>query len=499
MQPSDVTSTTITLPIDTTGLTVDAATVRFTFLWGGFHSDYLQLSDDGNHSNLDIMGNIFLKGDSLYTFNVGQLQFGGSSSLHSGTRFIGNIVQGDHQNEPLITNCDGVLVASNTILGVLGTSIAGGVSPTVKLSGTSASVRDNVNTGGYIMNTGSPVLTNLLDYTNNHRISVTSVGDLLPVSAGNVAAYEAYFVNPAREGINEVAPVGTIDEIRDAVLAMYTPTSGGPIDLALKPGSVGGAFEWDTMTYIDPTVTVPAKIASGQWSLSATGASGQAVITLTERINNNYGTFTAFQYSLDGGATVATASLSNLSYTATATAVVSGLTDGVAALVVVRLLNAAGAAPWSNSKSVTTTDGLFNFTNEPIYIGANSNTGQVSGGWTETSTTTAGNRGFAWAINATNGLLTVGTQYSMTCNVKSSVAGIAGSLRGAPNNALSAARPTIVTFTILTADVEQTVVGSFTPTDNSGGAGTAFIGALCNNVPVGTVLTVTDLRIVATA
>jgi hypothetical protein len=91
----------------------------------------------------------------------------------------------------------------------------------------------------------------------------------------------------------------------------------------------------------------PSAFTVGQWTVTATGASGAISIDLTALPANGGSAITALEYRVGAGAAV------TLSGTATGARTVTGLTNGVAVDIQVRAVNAAGNGAWSDTKAVT--------------------------------------------------------------------------------------------------------------------------------------------------
>ena len=101
----------------------------------------------------------------------------------------------------------------------------------------------------------------------------------------------------------------------------------------------------------DPVTVValaPDAFSPGQWTVDATGASGEAAITLFGLPPSNGSAITSIERQVDGGAWVALAGIAlDTAYA------VSGLTDDAAASLGLRAVNSAGAGPESAAKTVT--------------------------------------------------------------------------------------------------------------------------------------------------
>lgn len=91
----------------------------------------------------------------------------------------------------------------------------------------------------------------------------------------------------------------------------------------------------------------PSAFTVGQWTVTATGASGAISINLTALPSNGGSAITALEYRVGAGAAAA------LSGTGTGARTVTGLTNGVAVDIQVRAVNTIGNGAWSDTKSVT--------------------------------------------------------------------------------------------------------------------------------------------------
>jgi hypothetical protein len=91
----------------------------------------------------------------------------------------------------------------------------------------------------------------------------------------------------------------------------------------------------------------PSAFTVGQWTVTATGATGAISIDLTALPSNGGSAITALEYRIGAGAAVA------LSGTGTGARTVTGLTDGVSVDIQVRAVNTIGNGAWSDTKSVT--------------------------------------------------------------------------------------------------------------------------------------------------
>lgn len=109
-----------------------------------------------------------------------------------------------------------------------------------------------------------------------------------------------------------------------------------------------------TGTLADVTVTAPAQIGAGDWSVVNERSGSTAQVTISTFPANNNGTITAYEYQIDGGSWVDAGAL----FTGVVGDLVfdiTGLTDGVEVAVAIRAVNSAGAGTASASKNVTPT------------------------------------------------------------------------------------------------------------------------------------------------
>lgn len=234
------TATTLTVNIDTTGQTwTSGGSIGST---RGLHGDYWQMPDsmtfDGEQDDMEVIGNRFWPGSDTRWLYDGQGQAGSGgtvAAIRRRLKFIGNItvctvVQGSN-----FSNCTDGLFASNTTIRQLGLPSGPGSVPRISVTGTNNTVVDNVacnyNLPGAAVN------------LNNVTLTVTNP-NALPSNATDVATYEAAFVNPET--------VGRLAMTYAELVAGYAPKTGGPLDLAVKPGAVGGAYNQATGIYTTP-------------------------------------------------------------------------------------------------------------------------------------------------------------------------------------------------------------------------------------------------------
>lgn len=239
------TATTVTLILNTTGQTyTGGGTIGTT---RGLHGDYLQMPNsmpfDGDQDDIKIIGNRFYSGAIVRYLYCGQV-FAGSSVGSGGTpvaairrrlQFIGNFISCTVVHGPSLSNVVDGLIASNTSLRQLGIPSGQGSVTTMTVTGTNNTVVDNVanafNLPGASVN------------INNVTLPVTTP-NALPSNATDVATYEAAFVDPET--------VGRLPLTYAELVAAYAPKAGGPLDLAIVPGCIGGAYNQATGIYTNP-------------------------------------------------------------------------------------------------------------------------------------------------------------------------------------------------------------------------------------------------------
>lgn len=238
------TGTTITLNLNTAGQTWNGLTGTIGTT-RGLHGDYIQHPDsmafDGSQDDMKVIGNRWWPGSEIRYLYDGQY-FAGSqanggrpAAIRRRYTSIGNIGFGTVIWGLNISNMQDGLVASNTILRQLGLPSGSSSVANLRVSGSNNKVVDNV-ANAYAL---SGVTTNL----NNVTLPVT-VPNALPSNATDVATYEAAFVNPET--------VGRLPMTYAELIAAYAPKTGGPLDLAIIPGAVGGAYDQATGIYTNP-------------------------------------------------------------------------------------------------------------------------------------------------------------------------------------------------------------------------------------------------------
>lgn len=185
------------------------------------------------------------------------------------------------------------------------------------------------------------------------------VGDVIG-SAFTAGVYPDFQGNP----VVETSVAYTVDG--GPVLASYVLQAGDVVGAALVHLTAGAAVRdyyaepsdvYDlSFSTPDITFTVPAgsgsapdQFAAGGWSVADDGTNGDATVTITTLPADNGSAITALEYQIDSGSWL------DLGGTTTGTYAVSGFSDGTAAAVSVRAVNANGNGPASATKSVTTT------------------------------------------------------------------------------------------------------------------------------------------------
>jgi len=101
---------------------------------------------------------------------------------------------------------------------------------------------------------------------------------------------------------------------------------------------------------IGPAPTSPAQFAANQWSISNLATGGDARITISTLPDNGGSAITDLEYQIDGGSWVSLGGTTSGNYD-----LANAFTDGVAALVAIRAVNAIGNGTASSTKSITTT------------------------------------------------------------------------------------------------------------------------------------------------
>lgn len=235
------TATTVTLALNTAGQTWNGSS-GIIGTTRGLHGDHLQHPDtmpfDGDQDDMQVIGNrFFAGGENRYLYD-GQV-FAGSQGTVAAVRrrikYIGNIIICTVVRGLSVSQAQDGLFASNTVLRQLGIPSGSGSIATLFVTGSNNKVVDNI-ANAYNL---SGVTTNL----NNVTLVVT-VPNALPSNATDVTTYEAAFVNPET--------VGRLPLTYAELIAGYAPKTGGPLDLAIIPGAVGGAFNQATGIYTDP-------------------------------------------------------------------------------------------------------------------------------------------------------------------------------------------------------------------------------------------------------
>ncbi len=221
------------------------------------------------------------------------------------------------------------------------------------------------------------------------------VGDVIG-AAFTSGTYPDFQGNP----VVEASVAYTVDGV--PVLASYVLQSGDVVGAALVHLTAGAAT-WDYYSAIEGitdfsftpgdlewivppgsgAATEPAQFGSGDWSVADAGTNGDANITISTLPSDGGSAITALEYQIGAGA------WTSLGGTSTGVYGVSGFTDGTAASVAIRAVNAVGNGTASATKSVTTTGVPAAFT---------------SGQWTVTDLASGGDARIAIsALPAANG------------------------------------------------------------------------------------------------
>lgn len=336
--PISWTGTTITLPINTTGLT-NGLTGLVTYS-GQNHGDYIQFTEaSGQQQNrVRIRGNRLSRGFADgHWYPDGQGFFGGFTSgqpQRDGWIIEGNVVETSLQRGISIWGLVNSVARANTVvrpLGLDGSTTTSQVAQIIIDGGANNIYRDN--------------LANAFDYgtsaaenTNSVPITLTAPTSAIPALAGNVSLYESHFDNPP------TVP----DETYDAEVAYAIKTVGGAQG---TPAFFAGALNFDfvNLVYANPRgATVAMAFAASNWSVADAVTTGDAIVTIASLPFNGDSPITDIQVSVAGGAWTSLGAAVPGAYP------VAGFTDGVATNVNIRAVNAIGASGTSDTKSVTT-------------------------------------------------------------------------------------------------------------------------------------------------
>jgi hypothetical protein len=150
------------------------------------------------------------------------------------------------------------------------------------------------------------------------------------------------------------------DNIADlaAFTAAMMPRAGTSVDTAFPKIGAGHYYSWGAApagsrsglgagTANEPTIVVPYAYIAGMWSIASNGTTGQAVVTINSHPNDGGAYVTNIEYKIGAGSWISAGTTSTFTIT-------SGLTDGVAANIVIRDVNSVGSGSTSDTKSVTT-------------------------------------------------------------------------------------------------------------------------------------------------
>ena len=241
---SSKTATTLTLPINSTGLTWNGVggTLRCT---AENHGDLLQFTENNgaaaNQINVILRGNRLLRGYADgHWMPEGQGMFAGNSGVTSdrtGWLIEGNIVECTLVRGISISKLRDSTVRSNTVVRVLGLDGgSGGSSPSIIIEGGANNIyRDNIANGFSLAGSA-------LENTNNATLSITNTENI-PAFAANVTAFQGAFASPP----------ATPDTTYDPTVAYATRTSGGTFAGPIYPGATP-YFNYTTLAYMNPRV-----------------------------------------------------------------------------------------------------------------------------------------------------------------------------------------------------------------------------------------------------
>lgn len=236
------TATTLTMNVNTTGLTWDglAGIVRCPTQ---NHGDYIQFSENNgaaaNQINVQIRGNVISRGQADgHWMPDGQGFFagmGGTTSDRTGWLIEGNLLECTLQRGISIGKLINSTVRSNTIVRPLGLDGgSGGSSPAIIIEGGANNIyRDNL-ANGYSLGSSAA------EDVGNATITITN-SEAIPAHGPNVTAYGGYFM----------APPSAPDTVYDAWEAYATKTSGGTPPGPIYPGATP-YFNRATLTYANP-------------------------------------------------------------------------------------------------------------------------------------------------------------------------------------------------------------------------------------------------------
>lgn len=236
------TATTLTMNVNTTGLTWDGL--------GGVvrcptqnHGDYIQFSENNgataNQINVQIRGNVLTRGQADgHWMPDGQGFFGGmggTTADRTGWLIEGNLIECTLQRGISIGKLINSTVRSNTIVRPMGLDGgSGGSSPAIIIEGGANNIyRDNLANG---YNFGSSALEDL----GNVTLSITN-SENIPAFAANLTAYAGHFMAAPTEP----------DTVYDGWAAYATKQSGGSLSGPIFPGATP-YFDRETLAYTNP-------------------------------------------------------------------------------------------------------------------------------------------------------------------------------------------------------------------------------------------------------
>lgn len=141
-------------------------------------------------------------------------------------------------------------------------------------------------------------------------------------------------------------------DARESSLTVTVGLSAVPVFPTTDPGVENAAYwDGDTLTKSAGPVEAPNAFTAEQWSVVDAETSGDITVTVDELPDDNNSTITDMQYSISNGDWVSFGAAVADDYT------ISGLEDDVAVTIRLRVINAVGTSPVSDSKLVTPTAG----------------------------------------------------------------------------------------------------------------------------------------------
>jgi hypothetical protein len=234
------TATTVTLNVNTSGMTDWNGVGGILQAGSALHGDHLQFTDNpggaNNQDNVTIRGNLFYRGNPGGVFPGGQGIFVGGSYARTGWLIEGNIYCDCFVHGINISTLSNSTIRSNTMIRQLGIDAStGGSIPAISTTGTCSgnTALDNI-ANGYS-------LTGFTTDTNNATVTL-GTSDAVPADATSVANYVAAFSSPVTAPNTDYDPKTTFATRIDAG-SVYP----GPI----YPGATP-YFNYTTLVYTNP-------------------------------------------------------------------------------------------------------------------------------------------------------------------------------------------------------------------------------------------------------